>query len=96
MSASASATSESDEGTTGAIVLVSPGVNGKVDTKTDGPVPELHVYAGGNVNWPDIEIPEGIEVVDNRLEALNRLGDRCIRILSTECLRCGREDGARI
>ena len=35
----------------------------------DAPVPELHVYTGGNVKWSDVEVPDGIEVVDNRLEA---------------------------
>jgi hypothetical protein len=35
----------------------------------DAPVPQIDVYAGGNIDWTDVAIPEGIDVVDNRLEA---------------------------
>lgn len=35
----------------------------------DAPVPQIDVYAGGNINWADVVVPEGIDVVDNRLEA---------------------------
>jgi carboxypeptidase family protein len=34
-----------------------------------GPPAELHVYIGDNIRWADVKIPEGIEVVDNRMEA---------------------------
>ena len=33
------------------------------------PVPQIDVYAGGNIDWADVVIPDGIEVQDNRLEA---------------------------
>jgi hypothetical protein len=35
----------------------------------DAPVPQIDVYAGGNIKWADVKVPGGIEVVDNRLEA---------------------------
>jgi hypothetical protein len=34
-----------------------------------GPVPQIDVYAGGNIVWADVKVPEGVEVVDERLEA---------------------------
>ncbi|HJQ78379.1 MAG TPA: carboxypeptidase-like regulatory domain-containing protein [Lacipirellulaceae bacterium] len=34
-----------------------------------GPPAELHVYIGDNIRWSDVKIPDGIEVVDNRMEA---------------------------
>jgi hypothetical protein len=33
------------------------------------PPPQIDVYTGGNVNWSDVIVPQGIEVVDERLEA---------------------------
>ena len=39
------------------------------DGKEDGPVPQIDVYTGGNIRWEDVTVPEGIEVVDERLEA---------------------------
>jgi hypothetical protein len=39
------------------------------DARTIGPVPELCVYAGGAIRWEQVRVPEGIEVVDERLEA---------------------------
>jgi hypothetical protein len=33
------------------------------------PPPEIIVYTGGNVRWSDVTIPQGIDVVDQRLEA---------------------------
>ena len=33
------------------------------------PVPQIDVYAGGNINWADVVIPDGIDVADHRLEA---------------------------
>lgn len=35
----------------------------------DVPVPEIVVYAGGRVRWEEVKVPEGVEVVDRRLEA---------------------------
>jgi hypothetical protein len=34
-----------------------------------GPPAELHVYIGDNIRWSDVQIPDGVEVVDNRMEA---------------------------
>ncbi len=34
-----------------------------------GPVPQLDVYVGGRIIWADVEVPKGIEVDDQRLEA---------------------------
>ncbi|HUG91239.1 MAG TPA: carboxypeptidase-like regulatory domain-containing protein [Planctomycetaceae bacterium] len=39
------------------------------DPGDDGPVPQIDVYAGGNIKWSDVNVPDGIEVVDERLEA---------------------------
>lgn len=33
------------------------------------PVPQIDVYVGGRIIWADIEVPKGIEVDDQRLEA---------------------------
>ena len=33
------------------------------------PPPQIDVYTGGNVRWSDVTVPEGIEVIDERLEA---------------------------
>jgi len=33
------------------------------------PVPELHVFTAGRVHWADVKVPEGITVIDERLEA---------------------------
>ena len=35
----------------------------------EGPVPQIDVFAGGRINWADVKVPEGIEVIDERLEA---------------------------
>ena len=35
----------------------------------DGPVPQIDVYTGGSIRWEDVHVPDGIEVVDERLEA---------------------------
>ena len=37
--------------------------------KSMEPVAELHVYTGGLVDWKQIRVPNGIDVVDNRLES---------------------------
>lgn len=37
-------------------------------SKDKAPVPELLIYTGA-VKWADIQVPDGIEVVDNRMEA---------------------------
>jgi hypothetical protein len=34
-----------------------------------GPPAELHVYIGERIRWSDVKIPDGIEVIDNRIEA---------------------------
>ncbi|WP_165223797.1 MSCRAMM family protein [Aquisphaera insulae] len=34
-----------------------------------GPPTELHIWTGGNVKWADVVVPEGLKVVDERLEA---------------------------
>ena len=33
------------------------------------PIPRIDVYAGGSINWDEVKVPEGIDVVDNRLVA---------------------------
>lgn len=33
------------------------------------PSPRIDVYVGGNINWDDVVVPEGIDVDDQRLEA---------------------------
>ena len=33
------------------------------------PAPVIEVYVGSNINWTDVRVPEGIEIVDERLEA---------------------------
>jgi len=38
------------------------------DTQT-GPPAQIDVYTGGHIKWKDVRVPEGIEVVDHRLEA---------------------------
>lgn len=38
-------------------------------TGDDAPVPQLEVYAGGRVRWADVKVPDGIEIIDRRLEA---------------------------
>lgn len=35
----------------------------------DAPVPQIDLYTGGRVAWPDVKVPKGIEVRDLRLEA---------------------------
>lgn len=34
-----------------------------------GPPSQIDVYTGGNIRWADVVVPEGIEVIDQRLEA---------------------------
>ncbi|MDC0935531.1 carboxypeptidase-like regulatory domain-containing protein [Pirellulales bacterium] len=34
-----------------------------------GPPTEIQLFAGGNIRWDDVNVPEGIEVIDNRMEA---------------------------
>ncbi len=31
-------------------------------------IPIIHLYTGGAIQWQDVRVPDGIEVVDNRLE----------------------------
>jgi len=38
------------------------------DAKT-GPPAQIDVYTGGNLRWSDVTVPEGLEVIDERLEA---------------------------
>lgn len=38
------------------------------DDKT-GPPTQIDVYTGGNIRWADVVVPQGIEVIDDRLEA---------------------------
>jgi hypothetical protein len=38
-------------------------------TGSEAPAPQIDVYAGGRIRWADVKIPEGIDVVDQRLEA---------------------------
>ena len=35
----------------------------------EGPFPEIHLYPAGRVKWEDVKVPEGIEVIDERLAA---------------------------
>jgi len=35
----------------------------------DGPPAQIDVYTGGNIKWEDVKVPEGLKVVDQRLEA---------------------------
>ena len=42
---------------------------GRAGAEAGDPVPQLKAYVGGNIDWDDVVIPEGIEVVDMRLEA---------------------------
>ncbi|MFO0888533.1 MAG: carboxypeptidase-like regulatory domain-containing protein [Isosphaeraceae bacterium] len=35
----------------------------------NGPPAELHIYTGGRVRWPEVVVPKGLEVIDERLEA---------------------------
>jgi hypothetical protein len=41
------------------------------DIARDGPGPpaRIDVYVGGNIRWSDVDVPEGIELRDERLEA---------------------------
>lgn len=34
-----------------------------------GPPAQIEVYAGGGIDWSEVNVPEGIEVIDKRLEA---------------------------
>jgi hypothetical protein len=35
----------------------------------EGPPAQIDVYTGGNIKWEDVRVPEGLKVVDQRLEA---------------------------
>ena len=35
----------------------------------EGPFPEIHLYVAGRVHWDEVKVPEGIEVIDERLES---------------------------
>ena len=35
----------------------------------EGPYPEIHLYPAGRVRWEKVKVPEGIEVIDERLSA---------------------------
>ena len=35
----------------------------------EGPYPEIHLYPAGRVKWEDVKVPEGVEVIDERLAA---------------------------
>ncbi len=35
----------------------------------EGPYPEIHLYPAGRVKWEDVQVPEGVEVIDERLAA---------------------------
>jgi hypothetical protein len=35
----------------------------------ESPVPEMRFYAGGSIDWKDVIVPKGIEVVDKRLQS---------------------------
>ncbi len=37
--------------------------------RSNGPPSQIDVYTGGNVRWADVKVPEGLEVVDERLES---------------------------
>lgn len=39
------------------------------DGQTEAPPPVIEVYVGGSIRWADVRVPDGIEVVDERLEA---------------------------
>jgi hypothetical protein len=40
-----------------------------IDRSRDEPIPQIDFYTGGRVRWSDVQVPAGIEVVDERLEA---------------------------
>lgn len=41
-----------------------------LEAAEDGsPIPRIDVYTGGNINWDEVKVPEGVEVLDNRLVA---------------------------
>lgn len=40
-----------------------------IGTADPSPIPEIHFYAGGAIDWKDLKVPDGIEVIDNRLES---------------------------
>ncbi len=47
-----------------------PDLRPSLDAAADGtPIPRIDVYTGGRINWDDVEVPEGIDVVDHRLVA---------------------------
>jgi hypothetical protein len=35
----------------------------------NGPPSRIDVYTGGNIKWADVTVPQGLKIVDNRLEA---------------------------
>jgi hypothetical protein len=47
-----------------------PDLRPGLEMADDGsPIPRIDVYAGGSINWDEVKVPEGIDVVDNRLVA---------------------------
>lgn len=36
---------------------------------SDGPPAQLEIYTGGNIRWADVVVPDGLKVIDQRLEA---------------------------
>jgi hypothetical protein len=38
-------------------------------SKEDSPPSQIEIYTGGNIQWGEVKIPEGIKVIDQRLEA---------------------------
>ena len=39
------------------------------EQREQGPPTELTIYVGGSIEWDKLQLPEGVEVVDHRLEA---------------------------
>ena len=37
--------------------------------RDQGPPSLIDVYAGGNIRWSDVVVPEGLKVIDERMEA---------------------------
>ena len=46
-----------------------PDLNPTDRKNNDSPPAEITLYTGGNISWDDVVVPDGIEVVDNRMEA---------------------------
>jgi hypothetical protein len=39
------------------------------DDSAKGPPAQIDIYTGGGVRWADVQVPDGLEVIDRRLEA---------------------------